>query len=87
MDTSGGEKMIETVMRKNYAENTEVADSLYPQKRADVLASIMTNHVKSGILLPWETSTYRDNFSRYDWDELLQILDESNSQSACSNPV
>ncbi len=77
--------MIETVIRKNYGENTKVADSLYPQQRASVLASIMTNLVRSGILLPWETSTYRENFSCYDWDELLQILAESNEQRVHSD--
>ena len=60
-------------------------DSLYAKNRANVLASIMTNLVKSGILLPRETSTYRDNFSCYDWDELLQILDESKEQRVHSN--
>ena len=79
--------MMETTMIKIDWEHLKAADSLYPQKRANVLAGIMTNLVKSGILLPWETSTYRDTFSRYDWDELLQILDESNEQMVHSNTV
>ena len=72
--------MMETTMIKIDWENIKAEDSLYPEKREYVLARIMANFVQSGILLTWETSKYRDYFSRYDWNELLQILDESNRQ-------
>ena len=74
--------MMETTMSKLYGENIKVADSFFPRKREYVLARIMANLVQSGILLPEETREYRDYFSRYDWNELLQILDESNRQRA-----
>ena len=70
--------MMETTMIKIDWENIKAEDSLYPEKREFVLARIMANFVQSGILLPGETSKYRNHFSRYDWNELLQILDESN---------
>lgn len=76
--------MIGTTVSREYIE---VEDSLYPQKRENVLARIMANLVRSGILLPGETSLYRDQFSRYDWNELMQILDESNRQRAVCNSV
>ena len=72
--------MMETTMIKVDWENMKAADSLLPEKREYVLARIMANLVQSGVLLPGETIQYRDYFSRYDWDELLQILDESNKQ-------
>ena len=72
--------MVETTMIKVDWENMKATDSVFPIKRENVLARIMENFVQSGILLPGETSTYRDHFSRYDWKELLQILDESNKQ-------
>jgi hypothetical protein len=40
----------------------------------------MANLVQSGVLLPGETNEYCNSFNRYDLDELLQILDESNKQ-------
>ena len=72
--------MVETTMIKVDWENMKATDSVFPIKRENVLARIMENFVQSGILLPGETSIYRDHFSRYDWKELLQILDESNKQ-------
>jgi hypothetical protein len=73
-------KMMETMVKIDW-ENTRAEDSMYPQKRENVLARIMENLVRSGILLPGEARIYRDYFSRYDWKELLQILDESKRQS------
>ena len=72
--------MIETTMIKIDWENMKVADSLLPEKREYVLARIMANLVQSGVLLPGETNNYRDSFTRYDLNELMQILDESNRQ-------
>jgi len=72
--------MKETTMIKTDREKLFVEDSSYPKKRENVLARIMVNLVQSGILLPGETIKYRDDFSRYDWAELLQILDELKRQ-------
>ncbi|HEY93897.1 MAG TPA: hypothetical protein G4O15_03025 [Dehalococcoidia bacterium] len=72
--------MMETTMIKIDWENRKVTDSLLPEKREYVLARIMANLVQSGVLLPGETKKYRDYFSRYDVNELMQILDESNRQ-------
>jgi hypothetical protein len=72
--------MIETATIKNEWENREATDSVFPIKREGILARIMENFVETGILLPAETREYRDSFSRYNWYELLQILDESNRQ-------
>ena len=74
--------MMETTMIKNDWENMKATDSVFPVKREGILARIMENLVRLGILLPSEISEYCDSFSRYDWDELLQILDESNRQKA-----
>ena len=74
--------MMETTMVKIDWENMKATDSVFPIKREGILARIMENLVRSGILLPAETSEYRDYFTRYDWSELLQILDESNRQKA-----
>ena len=64
--------------------NTKVEDTLHLKKREDVLDTIMTNLVQSGILLPEETSKYIEDFYHYGWNELLLILDESNRQrSSC----
>ncbi|UCC18041.1 MAG: hypothetical protein JSU58_05675 [Dehalococcoidales bacterium] len=78
---------METTIRKIDWENLKAVDSLFPTKREYVIARIMANLVQSGVLLPGETSTYHDYFSRYDWDELLQILDESNRQIATRDSV
>ncbi|HEY94336.1 MAG TPA: hypothetical protein G4O15_05310 [Dehalococcoidia bacterium] len=78
--------MIETMVKIDW-ENTNAVDSTYPQKRENVLARIMLNLVQCGILLPGETSLYCDHFSRYDWNELLQILDESNRQRVTCDSV
>ena len=75
--------MMETTMIKIDRENINATDSYFPHKRENVLTRIMENLVQSGILLPGETSEYRDHFSRYDWVELLQILDESNRRVTC----
>jgi len=74
--------MMETTMIKIDWENMKTTDSVFPINRERILARIMENLVRSGILLPGETSIYRDHFYRYDWDELLQILNESNKQKA-----
>ncbi|UCD10219.1 MAG: hypothetical protein JSU79_06165 [Dehalococcoidales bacterium] len=74
-------------MMKVDRENINATDSFFPHKRENVLARIMENLVQSGILLPGETSEYRDYFSCYDWNELLQILNESNRQRAACDPV
>ena len=60
--------------------NVRAEDPQLPITRENVLVRIMENFVETGILLPGETSEYRDSFSRYNWNELLQILDESNRQ-------
>ena len=78
---------MQTTMIKINRENINVTDSFFPNKRENVLARIMENLVQSGILMPGETNIYRDHFSRYDWDELLQILDESNRQRATCDPI
>lgn len=79
--------MIEATTMKVNREYMEVEDSFYPQKRENVLTRIMTNLVRSGVLLPGETHIYRDHFTRYDWNELLQILDESNKRKAAYDSV
>jgi hypothetical protein len=73
---------METTMIKIDWEKMKAMDSVFPIKREGILARIMENLVRSGILLPAETSEYHDYFYRYDWDELLQILDESNKQKS-----
>ena len=72
--------MIETANLKIDWENMNAIGSVFPMKREGILARIMENFVETGILLPAETSEYRDSFSRYNWKELLQILDESTRQ-------
>ena len=72
--------MMETMVTKIYGETMKAVDPSFPTERENVLASILANLVQSGILLPWETHKYRNDFSRYDWDELLQILEESYRQ-------
>ena len=74
--------MMETTMIKIDCENMKAMDP-FPIKRENVLARIMENLVQSGILLPEETDTYHDHFSRYDWKELMQILNESGRQKMC----
>ncbi len=78
---------METTMIKIDLEDRKVVDSLCAKKREYVLARIMANLVQSGILLPEETDTYLDYFSRYEWIELLQILDESNKQRGAGDLV
>ena len=78
--------MMETTMIKIDWENIKATDS-FPNKRENVLARIMENLVQSGVLLPEETDTYHDHFSRYDWKELVQILDELSRQKTVCGPV